>query len=160
MYKEIKKAGRDITVAALKSRNYTGLKKINDVARRDAAEVFTAVADGLVRVAWYDNPPVKAPDGNMSIMQYALHRSPKKDGFLQLSYMEIKDGRIIPCGDLQLEISAGSGTFFESFRDTQKFIWSNQKSSVFFRAYLRVFFCIILAAAWSYQAHGPRLFTH
>lgn len=110
--KIIKKAGRDVTVAALKSRDYTELKKITAAAEKDASEVFTAVADGSARVAWYDMPPVTTRSGDVSVMRYALHRSTKKDGFLQLSCMELKGGQIIPTGDLQFNISDGIRDFF------------------------------------------------
>lgn len=112
MYKEIKKAGRDVIVAALKSKNYTELKRIRQNAESDALEVFNAVASGSVRVAWYDMPPVRSQSGAVSVMRYVLHRSTKKEGFLQLSYMELKGGQIIPTGDLQFSIVDGFQDFF------------------------------------------------
>ena len=41
--------------------------------------------------------------GYTSFMRYALHRSTKKDGFLQLSVMEIRNGEVIPTSDSQHE---------------------------------------------------------
>lgn len=112
MHKEINKAGRNVIVAALKSRDYTELKKITAVAEKDASEVFAAVADGSARVAWYDMSPVTTRSGAVSVMRYALHQSTKKDGFLQLSCMELKNGQIIPTSDLQFSIADGFRDFF------------------------------------------------
>lgn len=71
---------------------------------------------GAVSLIWYDLPPVRCQSGVVSVMRYALHRSPKKADHLQLSCMEIKDGRIIPTSDRQYNILDGSG-FLEFFRD-------------------------------------------
>lgn len=46
---------------------------------------------------------------------YALHRSTKQDGFLQLSCMELKNGQIIPTSDRQY--NASDGGFSGFFRD-------------------------------------------
>ena len=78
--------------------------------------MFNAVASGSVHVAWYDMSPVTTRSGAVSVMRYALHRSTKKDGFLQLSCMELKNGQIIPTSDRQYNIVDASG-FREFFRD-------------------------------------------
>lgn len=112
MHKEIKKAGRDAIVAALKSRDYVKIKRINQVAAEDAREVFDAVASGSVPIAWYDMSPITTRSGAVSVMRYALHRSPKKNGLLQLSCMELKNDQAIPISDLQFNIANGFQDFF------------------------------------------------
>jgi hypothetical protein len=69
-----------------------------------------------VPLIWYELPPVRCQSGAVSFMRYALHRSPKKADHLQLSCMEIKNGRTIPTSDRQYNILDGSG-FLEFFRD-------------------------------------------
>nr|DAH44137.1 MAG TPA: hypothetical protein [Caudoviricetes sp.] len=64
---------------------------------------------------WYDLPPVRCQSGAVSVMRYALHRSTKQGGFLQLSYMELKNGQIIPTSDRQYNVSDCG--FSEFFRD-------------------------------------------
>ena len=84
------------TIVAIKSGDFSEVKKIRDAARQNAADVFRAVASGSVPLIWYDLPPVRCQSGAVSVMRYALHRSTKLANHLQLSCMEIKDGRIIP----------------------------------------------------------------
>lgn len=104
------------TIDAIKSGDFSEVQKIRDIARQNAADVFRAVASGSVPLIWYELPPVRCQSGAVSVMRYALHRSPKKADHLQLSCMEIKDGRIIPTSDRQYNILDGSG-FLEFFRD-------------------------------------------
>lgn len=104
------------TVAAIKSGDFSEVQKIRDAARQNAADVFRAVASGAVPLIWYDLPPVHCQSGAMSVMRYALHRSTKLADHLQLSYMEIKNGRIIPTSDRQYSTLDNSG-FLEFFRD-------------------------------------------
>nr|DAH82436.1 MAG TPA: hypothetical protein [Caudoviricetes sp.] len=111
---EIRKATQKQTVAAIKSGDFSEVEKIEDAARQKAKNVFLAVASGSVPLAWYDLPPVWCQSGVVSVMRYALHRSTKKDGFLQLSCMELKNGQIIPTSDRQYNVS-GTG-FSEFFR--------------------------------------------
>lgn len=54
-------------------------------------EAFRSVMSGGASVAWWE----------CSGLLYALHRSTKQDGFLQLSISEIRGGDLIPCGDSQ-----------------------------------------------------------
>lgn len=112
---EIRKATQKQTVAAIKSGDFSEVEKIEDAARQEAAKVFHAVASGSVPLFWYDLPPVRCQSGAVSVMRYALHRSTKQDGFLQLSCMELKNGQIIPTSDRQYNVSDGG--FSEFFRD-------------------------------------------
>lgn len=112
---KIRKPTQKQTVAAIKSGDFSEVSKIKEIAEKDAAQVFDAVSSGAVPLIWYDLPPVRCQSGAVSVMRYALHRSTKKDGFLQLSCMEIKNGQIIPTSDRQYNIFDGG--FSEFFRD-------------------------------------------
>ena len=103
-------------VDAILSGDFSVVDKIKAAAKKDARKVFDAVSSGAVSLIWYDLPPVRCQSGVVSVMRYALHRSPKKADHLQLSCMEIKDGRIIPTSDRQYNILDGSGSL-EFFRD-------------------------------------------
>lgn len=102
-------------IAAIKSRDFSEVDKIKESAEKDTRQVFNAVASGSVPLIWYDLPPVRCQSGAVSFMRYALHKSTKNPGFLQLSCMEIKDGRMIPTSDRQYNITDGG--FSEFFRD-------------------------------------------
>lgn len=102
------------TIDAIKSGDFSIVDKIGAAAKRDAKQVFEAVSSGAVPLIWYDLPPVRCQSGAVSFMRYALHKSTKNPGFLQLSCMEIKDGRMIPTSDRQYNITDG---FREFFRD-------------------------------------------
>lgn len=104
------------TVDAILIGDFSVVDKIKAAAKKDARQVFNAVSSGAVSLIWYDLPPVRCQSGAVSVMRYALHRSPQKADHLQLSCMEIKDGRIIPTSDRQYNILDGSG-FLEFFRD-------------------------------------------
>jgi len=110
----IRKATQKQTITAIKSGDFSEVKKIEDAARQEAENVFLAVASGSVPLIWYDLPPVRCQSGAVSFMRYALHRSTKKADHLQLSCMEIKSGRTIPTSDRQYSITDG---FREFFRD-------------------------------------------
>lgn len=103
------------TIAAIKSRDFSEVDKIKEIAEKDARQVFNAVASGAVPLIWYDLPPVRCRSGAVSFLRYALHKSTKKLGFLQLSCMEIKNGCMIPTSDRQYSIAGGG--FSEFFRD-------------------------------------------
>ena len=103
------------TIAAIKSRDFSEINEIRKNAEKDAAQVFDAVASGSFPLIWYDLPPVRCQSGAVSFMRYALHKSTKKPGFLQLSCMEIKNGCMIPTSDRQYNIADGG--FSEFFRD-------------------------------------------
>lgn len=104
------------TIEAIKSGDFSEVDKIEESAEKDARQVFNAVASGSVPLVWYDLPPVRCQSGAVSFLRYALHRSTKNPGFLQLSCMEIKDGRMIPTSDRQYNTLDGFG-FREFFRD-------------------------------------------
>lgn len=115
MIKEIKKPSSKQMVSAIKTRDFSEVNKIKEKATQAAADVFLAVASGSVPLIWYDLPPVRCQSGAVSFMRYALHKSTKNPGFLQLSCMEIKDGRMIPTSDHQYNVTDGG--FSEFFRD-------------------------------------------
>lgn len=115
MIKKIIKPTSKQTIAAIKTSDFSKVDKIKELAEKDARKVFDAVASGAVPLIWYDLPPVRCQSGAMSVMRYALHKSTKKPGYLQLSCMEIKDGRMIPTSDRQYNITDGG--FSEFFRD-------------------------------------------
>ena len=114
MIKKIIKATQKQTIAAIKTGDFSVVDAIEVTAKKDARKVFDAVASGSVPLIWYDLPPVRCQSGAVSVMRYALHRSTKKPGYLQLSCMEIKGGRMIPTSDRQYNITDG---FSEFFRD-------------------------------------------
>ena len=62
--------------------------------------IYNAIAGGGYKIAYWDAYKVEKPEYN-SFMRYAFHRSTKKDGFLQLSVMEIRNGEVIPTSDSQ-----------------------------------------------------------
>ena len=103
------------TIDAIKSGDFSTVDEIKATAEKDARKVFDAVASGSVSLIWYDLPPVRCQSGAVSFMRYALHRSTKKTDHLQLSCMEIKDGRMIPTSDRQYNVTDGG--FSEFFRD-------------------------------------------
>lgn len=103
------------TIDAIKSGDFSEVDKIKESAEKDARHVFNAVASGSVPLIWYDLPPVRCQSGAVSFMRYALHKSTKKPGYLQLSCMEIKNGCMIPTSDRQYNITDGG--FSEFFRD-------------------------------------------
>lgn len=59
-------------------------------------EIFENVQRGKFNIAWWD-----CCHYGKSFLRYALHRSTKQSGYLQLSCMEIRDGKIIPTSDAQ-----------------------------------------------------------
>ena len=111
------------TITAIKSGDFSEVDKIKESAEKDARHVFNAVASGSVPLIWYDLPPVRCQSGAVSVMRYALHRSTKQDGFLQLSCMELKNGQIIPTSDRQYNTTDGG--FSEFFRDLPRSVNAN-----------------------------------
>ena len=102
------------TIDAILSGDFSTVDKIEAAAKRDAKQVFDMVSSGTVPLIWYDLPPVRCQSGAVSFLRYALHKSTKRPGYLQLSCMEIKSGRTIPTSDCQYNITDG---FREFFRD-------------------------------------------
>ena len=115
MIDRIIKPTSEQTIDAILSGDFSTVDKIGVAAKRDARKVFDAVASGSVPLIWYDLPPVRCQSGAVSFMRYALHRSTKKTDHLQLSCMEIKDGRMIPTSDRQYNVTDGG--FSKFFRD-------------------------------------------
>ena len=111
----ISKATQKQTIAAIKSRDFSEINEIKETATRAAADVFFAVASGSITLIWYDLPPVRCQSGAVSFLRYALHKSTKKQGYLQLSCMEIKNGCMIPTSDRQYNITDGG--FSEFFQN-------------------------------------------
>lgn len=101
----IKKATQAQTITAIKSGDFSTVDTINEKARKEAIEIFSSVADSVIKLAYWDMPPVKRRDGKKSVMRYALHRSTKKEDCLQLSCMELVGGEIIPTSDQQFKIN-------------------------------------------------------
>ena len=101
----IKKATQAQTIAAIKSGDFYTVDTINRKAEKEAMEIFTAVAVGVIKLVYWDMSPVKRLDGKKSVMRYALHRSTKKEGCLQLSCMELIGSEIIPTSDIQFKIN-------------------------------------------------------
>lgn len=102
-------------VDAILSGDFSVVDKIKAAAKKDARQVFNAVSSGAAPLIWYDLPPVRCQSGAVSVMRYALHRSTKQDGFLQLSCMELKNGQTIPTSDRQYNTTDAG--FSEFFRD-------------------------------------------
>lgn len=113
---KIRKATQKQVIAAIKSRDFSEINEIRKNAEKDAAQVFDAVASGAVPLIWYDLPPARCQSGAVSFLRYALHRSTKKPGFLQLSCMQIKNGQIIPTSDREYNTN-DSSSFRDFFRD-------------------------------------------
>lgn len=100
----IKKATQSQTITAIKSGDFSAVDTTNEKARKEATEIFMAVAGGVIKLAYWDMPSVKRRYGKKSIMRYALHRSTKKENCLQLSCMELIEDEIIPTSDRQFNI--------------------------------------------------------
>lgn len=115
MIKKIIKPTSKQTITAIKNRDFSDVDKIKELAEKDARKIFDAVTSGSVPLIWYDLPPVRCQSGAVSFLRYVLHKSTKKQGYLQLSCTEIKDGRMIPTSDRQYSITDGG--FSEFFRD-------------------------------------------
>ena len=115
MIRKIIKPTSKQTVTAIKTRDFSTVNEITEKAKKDAKKAFDAVTSGSVPLIWYDLPPVRCQSGAVSFLRYALHKSTKKPGYLQLSCMEIKNGCIIPTSDRQYNITDGG--FSEFFRD-------------------------------------------
>lgn len=101
----ISKATQKQTITAIKSGDFSEVDTINEKARKEAMEIFVAVAGGVIKLAYWDMSPVNRRDGKKSVMRYVLHRSTKKADCLQLSCMELIGGEIIPTSDQQFKIN-------------------------------------------------------
>lgn len=101
----IKKATQAQTIAAIKSGDFSTVDAINRKAKKEAMEIFAAVAGGVIKLVYWDMSQVKRRDCEKSMMRYALHRSTKKENCLQLSCMELIGNEIIPTSDQQFKIN-------------------------------------------------------
>lgn len=70
--------------------------KIENDSRQKWAEIFAGIKSGRNNIAWWGSDACRA-----SGLVYALHRSTKAHGFLQLSVAELHGGDLVPCGDAQ-----------------------------------------------------------
>lgn len=64
--------------------------------------IFSGIVSGEYKAVQWDSSK-HVTKNHISFMRYILHRSTKRPGFLQLSVMEIRNGKIIPTSDLQIE---------------------------------------------------------
>ena len=121
----IKKATQAQTITAIKSGDFSTVDTINRKAEKEAMEIFTAVAGGTIKLAYWNMSPVKRRDGKKSVMRYALHRSTKKADCLQLSCMELIGDEIIPTSDQQFKINDDYNRreFFRSLPTVTKIIF-------------------------------------
>ena len=121
----IKKATQAQTITAIKSGDFSAVDTINRKAEKEAMEIFTAVAGGAIKLAYWNMSPVKRRDGKKSVMRYALHRSTKKADCLQLSCMELVGNEIIPTSDQQFKINDDYNRqeFFRSLPAVTKIIF-------------------------------------
>lgn len=123
MIKEIKKPSSKQMASAIKTRDFSEVNKTKEAAAQAAADVFLAVASGSAPLIWYDLPPVRCQSGAASFMRYALHKSTKAPGYLQLSCMEIKNGCMVPTSDRQYNLTDDG--FSEFFRDLPTITYIN-----------------------------------
>lgn len=101
MIREIHGAPHDLRIAAFKNWDLQDEVDALDAIADDAwSEIYSDIACGSSRIAYWDGATVERP-GYKSFMRYALHRSTKRDGYLQVSVMEIRNGEIIPTSDTQ-----------------------------------------------------------
>lgn len=101
MIREIHGAPHDLRIAAFKNWDLLDQVEALDAIADDAwSEIYSDIEGGSSRIAYWDGAAVERP-GYKSFMRYALHRSTKRDGYLQLSVMEIRNGEIMPTSDTQ-----------------------------------------------------------
>lgn len=96
----IEKAPREMRIQAIKSGDFTKVDLLDDAAEKVWSGLFNDILTGKSNILYYDGQTVTRPGYN-SFMRYALHRSTKKAGFLQLSVMEYRNGEMIPTSDRQ-----------------------------------------------------------
>lgn len=90
----------DIKVA-IKNKKLREERKRQETALKNAwTGIYNAIAYGRYKIAYWDSYKAEKTEYT-SFMRYALHRSTKKGGFLQLSVMEIRNGEMIPTSDSQ-----------------------------------------------------------
>lgn len=90
----------DIKVA-IKNKKLREERKRQETAFKNAWKgIYNAIAYGRYKIAYWDSYKAEKTEYT-SFLRYALHCSTKKDGFLQLSVMEIRNGEMIPTSDSQ-----------------------------------------------------------
>ena len=67
MTKKIVKPTPEQTITAIKTRDFSEVDKIKELAEKDARKVFNAVASDSVPLIWYDLPPVRCQSGVVNI---------------------------------------------------------------------------------------------
>lgn len=72
----------------------------NDAGDKSWNDVYNSIASGKYNIAHWDEFYTDRA-GAPCFLRYALHRSPKKDGCLQLSVMVVCNGKVIPASDSQ-----------------------------------------------------------
>lgn len=96
MIKEIHGAPHDLRIAAFKNWDLLDeVEALDAVANAAWGEIYEGIRSGSYRIAYWDGYTVERPEYH-SFMRYALHRSTKRDGFLQLSVAHSQS-----CGLLQ-----------------------------------------------------------
>lgn len=99
MIKEIHGAPHDLRIATFKDWDLLDeVEALDAVADAAWGEIFEGIRSGSCLIAYWDGYTVERT-GYQSFMRYSLHRSTKRDGFLQLSVMEIRGGEVIPTSD-------------------------------------------------------------
>lgn len=96
----INKAPHEMRIQAFRSMDFSEVERLDDAAEKAWSDLFTDIMTGKHSILYYDGQEVTRP-GYSRFMRYALHRSTKKDGFLQLSVMEYRNGEMTPTSDRQ-----------------------------------------------------------
>lgn len=101
MIRNIHGAPHDLRIAAFKNWDlFDEADALDAVADAAWGEIFEGIRSGSCHIAYWDSKPADGKE-YYCFMRYALHRSTKQDGFLQLSVMEVRNGEIIPTSDTQ-----------------------------------------------------------
>ena len=94
----------EITIDLFEAFGDEELEKVFDMQEKAVNDAWKSVYSNISRklhiLAYWDEKPMEHL-GYKSFMRYALHHSPKRDGYLQMSVMETRNGRAIPTSDQQ-----------------------------------------------------------
>lgn len=96
----ISKAPQGMRIKAFRSGDFAEVDRLDDAAEQVWSDLFSDIVNGKHSILYYDSQTVTRP-GYSSFMRYALHRSTKKAGFLQLSVMQYLNNEMIPTSDRQ-----------------------------------------------------------
>lgn len=96
----IDKAPHEMRIQAFRSMDFSEVECLDDAAEKIWSGLFYDIMNRKHSILYYDGHEVIKPEYH-SFMRYALHRSTKKDGFLQMSVMEYRNGEMIPTSDRQ-----------------------------------------------------------